>query len=346
MKYYLLRTFRDKMTIFWSFLFPIFLATALLQSIGSASIKDTITMMISPTNSDKFIYEKIFEKASNPDKITFKLIEGNDYIDALNKKEITAFLDENNNLIVGSSSTRETIIKSFVDSVCRSKVDPEATINAVSNMRVDVKNDIAADKEGFIFALIAMLSFYGSFNGQEIVNNIQANLKPHAIRYSISPSNKWKYLIIGFISSIIMNIMIFSTTTLYLKYILKSDTITNLPLTFLIFLIGTIFSTCFGLIHAYFVNMPEGLRDSLNVIVMLLLSAGAGLNGVHLRAGLLHIFGSIPKYNPLKIITDALFKVNMQNNPDIISVLWLIPVSALIFFICGLKIRRTQYDSI
>ncbi|MDD7761459.1 MAG: hypothetical protein SOZ40_00440 [Ezakiella sp.] len=346
MKYYLLQLFRDRVSMFWIFIFPILLSTFILQSIGNMNLKEDITMMISPDNPDKIIYEEVFKENTDPDRLTFKLVEGEDYVDALDKKEIVAYLDKDSNLIVSSNSFHESILKNFVDTIKRIKVDPYATIDALSSNNIKSSSDEGADNSGFVFALLAMISFYGSYHGQTIVNNIQANLTPHAIRFAISPSNKWKYLINGFLSAVLVNSMIFTTTLLYLKFILNTDAITNLPLTIIAFLIATIFSICFGLTHAYLINIPEGLKNSINTIVMLVLSAGAGLYGTHFRGSLAKGLGKIAEFNPLKIISDTFFKINMQASPTIGAAIWLIPVSIIIFIICGLKIRRTQYDSL
>lgn len=98
----------------------------------------------------------------------------------------------------------------------------------------------------------------------------------------------------------------------------------------------------------YFGNISSNARGAIIQTTMMILSGGAGLYGIFLRVAMTNLFGKFANLNPLKVITDTIYKANMIGSVEGLTVKTpvLIGVGILFILLASLKIRENRYASI
>jgi hypothetical protein len=339
MKYAFLNFIRDKMTMFWMFLFPIFLMLILLSALPSDDYKIEIKAYISPENP-------LAEYMDFSDD--FKFTISDDYEKLLKDDKIDGYVDKDNNVIIAKNGFKQMALKSIIDNDIRVNKDPEAASEVIKGDFIKLKTDNIGSRSSLFFAILAMLSYMCAYSGVASIEKVQANITDSAMRFLISPKSKLKAILDEFIVAMLMQVLNLTISLLFVKYVLKENFVSDYPMTYLIFIAGSIFSYSLGLLTVYLGNISSNARGAIVQSSMMILSGGAGLYGIFLRIILTNVFGKAADFNPLKLITDSVYKVNMIGSTDGIGLKTgvLIGVAILFTLLASLKIRENRYESI
>ena len=84
------------------------------------------------------------------------------------------------------------------------------------------------------------------------------------MRFLISPSSKLKAIVNEFIIAMVMQALVLTISILYAKYVLGEDFISNYKMTYLIFMVGSIFSYSLGLMTVYLGNISSNARGAVS----------------------------------------------------------------------------------
>lgn len=339
MKYSFLAFVRDKATIFWMLLFPIFLMTILISALPSGDYTVNIKAYISPENpaADYMNFSEIFD---------FK-VEDN-YKDALKNGDIDGYVDKDSNLIIAKNGFKQNMLKTILDNMKRIEKDPEATLAVVGEEFIAKEVQSFEYKRSFFYSVLAMISYMCMYSGVSIVEGYQANITPHAMRFQISPMSKLRAIVNEFVVSMGFEIFTLTVSILFVKYVLGVDGIKDYLLSYLIFMVGAMFSFSLGLMTVYLGNISSNARGAITQTSMMLLSGAAGLYGTFFRNVFDNFLGKVANFNPVKIVSDSIYKANIIGSIDDMKpyLIGMVVVSIVFTLLSVLKMKENRYDSI
>ncbi len=339
---YMRRIFlRDKYLIFWLLLYPIILTSFFQLGFGNLRIDSFEKIPLATDNQElKDILREIE---------VLELVEVNDYEKALEDQLIKGFVDENLNLRVKKSGLSESILKDIVREIAQVK-ESGLDFKSLDYNRSYI--NMLNQKEDLIliifYSIIAMFSTYGMFVSMEIPTMIQGNLSPIGARVSMTSINKLEFLISGGIFAFNLNIITNGILLVYIRYFLRIQLFTALGPSLLILSIANILGTSIGFFVGSLRVKNQQWKNIAIITVNLILSFSSGMIGEGFRENIDRISPMINRLNPIAIVTDGLYRVNMLSSyrqlGEGLVILGL--YSLILFSISYLLLRRRSYDSI
>lgn len=174
MKYAFLNFIRDKMTLFWMFIFPIFLMSILIPALPNEDFKFEINAYISPENP-------MAQYMNFSDSFNFTVSD--DYRELLQKRKIDGYVDKDNNVIIAKNGFRQMALKSTIDNLIRAEKDPAAIAEVMQGDFITSKTENVGMKSSLFFAILAMLSYMCAYSGVSSIERVQANISSGAMRF-------------------------------------------------------------------------------------------------------------------------------------------------------------------
>lgn len=336
--------YRDKTFVFWSLIYPLIMAIFFYTAFsGLVNVKlESIDIGIGSQSPIGFILEEIeflnVHKISE-DEVNVKL----------ENEEIQGFIDNDLNLLVKKSGLNQTIIKEILDQ-----------IKQMGELRVPLEKfdftiDYILDRNQkadaviiIFYSLIAMVSTYGIFPGIEIVSLIQANLTNVGKRINVTPLRKNDFLLAGVIVSLILNLLSNGILLIFIKYILKIDLFTEIKYSTIFIIMGNLFGVALGMLIGASNKQNANVKTILGIMITLVLSFFSGMMSPDIKIMIDKKIPLISKINPVSIITDNLYRINLLDNTQNLNqgiIILSIYCITLIFISYGF-LRRKTYDSI
>lgn len=363
----------NKISIFWTSIFPIILVTLFSFAFSNISDGEQLkTIDLGIIKNDKYnsndSLKLLIESLSADDVSVLNIIyidEKNAADTLLNKGEIIGYLDidEEINIIVKNNGINESIVKYIVDTYYQYNSAAEHIVAYdIKAIEKGVLNLINEEKEYFnsinshekldytvimFYTLIGMVCMYGGMFGVSAVNESEANLTKKGARIAISPTHKMKVLLISLLISFLIQYVEIIVLLMYMLVILKIKLI-NIPLILLLTFIGTITGTCFGLLVGASSRKSENTKIGIIISISMLCSFLAGMMSPDIKYIVDTNLPILSKLNPVTIITDALYSLYYYDtlNRFYINILNLVILSLIMIIISYIFIRRKKYDSI
>ncbi|WP_406243065.1 ABC transporter permease [Tissierella carlieri] len=336
--------YRDKSFLFWTLIYPLIMAIFFYTAFnGLINIElENIDIGISSQNPIAFILEEI--EIVNAHKLSEDEIN-----DKLENEEIQGFIDDDLNLLVKKSGVNQTIIKEILDQIKQmgslnvpiEKFDFTVEYISEINQKADIVIII-------FYSLIAMVSAYGIFPGIVTVSLIQANLTNVGKRINITPLRKNEFLLAGIIVSLILNLLSNVILLIFIKYILKINLFTEMKYSTIFIIAGNLFGVALGIFIGASNKQNENTKTILGIMITLFLSALSGMISPNIKIWLDKSVPVLGKINPIAIITNNLYRINLLGNTQtviegalILSIYCIVLISISYVFL-----RRKTYDSI
>lgn len=374
-KYRLKCIIRDKQMMFWSFFFPVILATlfnlaftnlasadkfseidiAIVEE-GNYDEKDKFLEIISSVSGDKE-NEKLFDIDYNTQNEAEKLLEDD-------KIQGYIFFDDEINVVVKKSGINQTILKSFVEEYVQTsstikriiKENPESmqkdlksifeNKNFIEDVKIsNVEPDITAN---YFYALIAMACFYGSFLGVKEVLFIQANQSAEAARVNMAPTNKLKIFLASMAAATTIQFLAIAFLMSYLLFILNVSFGERSLYIFITCVVGSITGVTFGTFVGAITKKSEGTKIGILVGITMVLSFLSGLM-VHKVKYIVNTSAPILAYlNPVNLISDSFYSLYFYDTLDKFYMNMGLLCGFIIIFssVTYLILRRQKYASL
>lgn len=362
--------FRDRQLMFWTFLFPILLATLFNLALSDISSSHNFSNVnVAVIQNDELDQNPAFKNAleNTDDLFNLQYVSVDEAENLLDDNKIDGYLlfDPDLQLIVKQSGINQTIIKSFIDDYQQttSTLSTIATLNpaafenglheSVSN-RTDMIKTVSVSRSNpdniviYFFALIAMTCLYGGFLGVKEVVAIQADQSPIGARVNLAPTNK----LLVFIASILAatTIMIFELIILltYLIAFLKIDFGNQLGYIALTCVLGSLTGVTFGACIAALVKKSEGIKIGILIGATMTMSFLSGMMVADMKYIISTRFPILAYLNPANLITDSLYALyyydtHTQYFTDLILLCGFILAFSLITYFV---LRRQKYASL
>lgn len=376
-KYNLKALFKNKGLIFWSFAFPIIMATLFNMAFGNWEESEKFTSInIGIVTNEYFdnniIAKNVFNSLSDDDNKIFNITYASkdEVTNLLIDKKIEGIIeytDSNPNIIINSNSVSSTIIKSVVDEIETNNTifsdliksgkyasnDMEEQVNKIieriNSTTINTK-DISVKKLDIAvieyYSLLAMTCLYGGFIAMSAISNSLASASNRGKRVEISPIKKSTAILSSLCASFIVQLVGALLLLIYIN-IIGVNLHTNLISLFVITILGVLSGISIGLIVSVMINKSEDTKLGIIIAISMALSVLSGMTGVSLKYVIDSKIPFINKINPAAMITDGLYAVYYENSARFLNnIISLIIFISLLIVISILYMRRKKYDNI
>ena len=376
-KYSLKVLFRNKALIFWTFAFPLILATLFKMAFSDIASSEKLQIIdIAIVNDDEFknniIFSSAFNSLSNEDSkermFNTKYVSMDEAKELLEKDKIVGYLyikDNEPKIVIIKNGINQTIFKYVTDEI----LETSKLINDIDSKDLDIKNiynkvlNILNNKNIKLenksntnldysmiefYTLIAMTCMYGSILGMTCINKTLANMSNIGARVSITPTRKivtvLSSIFAGYIAQLIGLLLLF----LYTIFILKVDYGSNILLIILLAFIGSFTGLSFGVFLGVILRCNENKKTGFLIAFTMIGCFFAGMFGIEEKYIIDTKIPIINKINPVNMITDGFYSLYYYNtlNRYYSNIIGLSIVSLLLIIISFIFLRRQKYDSI
>ncbi len=376
LKYRFIQTVRDYPIMFWALAFPLILGTFFYFSFGSAGLDGTgdyewdpikvaiIEEDLSSKNAESF---QAFLEELEPDTLDIQDISSeSDAIKALKEETILGiyYVDDTPSLSVGKNGINESILSSLLKNYNQNAAmiqkiamtHPEkmgAAIEAMMDYHPETRNESLGGKTldpnvQYFFALIAYACLSGAFLGVRSSLDSQANLSALGARRSITPTHKFKLILIDMTVLFIIHFINILVLNLYLIKVLGISLGDNIGALLVVDFMGSMIGVSLGIAFGCLSKLSTDMKLGLTVAITLIPGFLAGLMFGNMKNIIELHCPIINRLNPAAVLSDAFYCMSVYNDAHRFarSIGILAVMSALFLFIAYLGIRRERYDSI
>lgn len=378
-KYSLKILLRNKALIFWTFAFPIVLATLYNMAFSNIEKKEALSIIdIAIVNSHDFdnnvMYKDVFNSLSNKDNedrlFNIKYTNEESAKKLLEEKRIEGYLTFDNdeiNITVSQSGINETIIRSVVGEI-KSNTEIYNTLisknmdssdysilikninTEINNTKVKLNNKTSVNISYTMieyYNLIAMAALYGGLISMFIINGKLANTSSVGKRVSISPIKKLSMLLGSLLASFIVQLIGLLLLFLYTIFVIKVD-YGNLCLVLLLSILGVFAGLSLGIAIATKLKTSEGAKTGVLISITMLWCFLAGMTGITMKYVIDKNIPLLNIINPANMITDGFYSLYYYTdlNRFYFNIISLIIFSIIMILISLNDLIRRQYDSI
>lgn len=378
LKYTLIFLFKNKMLIFWTFAFPIILATFFNMAFSNIENNEKLDILnIAIVDSEELKEDKILMNTfnyladdTNKDQlfsITYTDLDNANKL--LEDKDIIGYLKNDGNDItvtVKSNGIKETIFKFVVDEIILTKqmisdlaTDKNTNINVdyekiyqMVNDNASLINDTSPSNLSYTmieyYTLIAMTCLYGGTIGMYAINNMLANMSKKGSRIAVSPIKKISLLLSGTLAAFIVQLIGVLLLFIYTILVLDVDYGNNLLPVILIAVVGSLAGLTMGIMIASLFKKNENTKIGIIISITMLLSFLSGMMGITMKYIIDKNIPILNITNPANMITDGLYSLYYYDtmNRYYYNIAGLLLFSLLMILLSFRSLRRQKYDSI
>lgn len=378
-KYTLKTLFGNKMLIFWTFAFPIIMATFFnlafsnIENSEKLSIID-IAIVESKETKNNEILKQSFEALSdeeNEDRLfSLKYVEETKAKELLENDEITGYLnleEDKPKIVIKSNGINATILKyvaeeitgtsKIVEDLANKKIVEESIQGKTQidyekiykeALEIATKDEVNLDNISNanlsytmieFYTLIAMTCLYGGILAMTAINNSLANMGNVGKRTAVAPISKGKLIISSVLASYITQLIGISLLFIYTIFLLKVDYGSNLPLIVLLTLVGSLAGLSLGIGVATTLKTNENTKTGILIAVTMFGCFLSGMMGITMKYIVDKNVPIINRINPASMITDGLYSLYYY---DTFSRYYINIISLLIFSIIMIGISIVQ----
>lgn len=378
-KYTLKTLFGNKMLIFWTFAFPIIMATFFNLAFSNIENSEKLSIIdIAIVESEEFknneILKQSFETLSdeeNEDRLfSLKYVQEAKAKELLENDEITGYLKLEENtpkIVIKSNGINETILRYVTEEINQTSKVVEDLANGKiveahmqGKMQIDyekiykealeiaMKDDLKLKNISNanlsytmieFYTLIAMTCLYGGILAMTAINNSLANMGNVGKRTAVAPISKGKLIISSVLASYITQLIGISLLFIYTIFLLKVDYGSNLPLIILLTLAGSLAGLSLGIVVATTLKTNENAKTGILIAVTMFGCFLSGMMGITMKYIVDKNVPIINKLNPASMITDGLYSLYYY---DTFNRYYINIISLLIFSVIMIGISIIQ----
>ena len=352
-KYTLKILLKNKELVFWSFAFPIILATLFNMAFSNISNSQKLDIIdIAIINNEELnkntLYVETFKNLS--DKNNKEQLFKTQYVSEeeaktlLENDKIVGYLEINNNtpqLVFSKNGMNQTIFKYVVEEIQSNEVIinnltnveiqkqinngnynikyDEITKNIINKINSNNINiiDKSNKKTDFVmiefYTLIAMTCLYGGMIAMTAINQNLANMSNKGKKIEVAPTKKRIVILSSLCSSYLIQLIGLLLLFLYTIFVLKIDYGNNIFLIILLSLVGSLTGLSLGLFVGVIIKKSEAAKIGILLAITMLGSFLSGMMGVTLKYVIDKNIPIINKLNPASMITDGFYSLYNYN---------------------------------
>lgn len=379
-KYTLKVVLRDHALIFWTFAFPLILATFFFLAFSNITSSESLNIInLAVVDNEAWEDDQIFrpalqelsDESSDDQLFSTKYVSRAEAEQLLESDEIAAYLllEESAQdtkspaspqipiIFTSKSDIDSTIVQSVVESIA----EQASIVTTVLQENPAALKDLAkAEKANIVdrsssnldyvmieyYTLIAMICLYGGIIGMVAVNQLLADMSMSGRRIAISPAQKSTLVFAALCASYLIQLVAVALLFLFLIFILHVDFGTHLPLIILLALIGSLAGLALGVLLATTITSAANTKVGLILAITMFGCFLAGMMGITMKYLVDTNLPLLNRLNPANLITDGLYSLYYYDTFDryLGNIITLVIISLVMISISVYSLRKEQYD--
>ena len=378
---YSLKTlFKDKMLIFWTFLFPIILGTLFSLAFSNIESSEKLNVIdIAVVNGEHKYFKSVFDSLSQGEDRIFNVIytDENEAVRLLEREKIVGYVlvSDNPSVVVSTNGINESVLKYVVDEVIQyqdimNKIigiklpleisdydiyeftsSLQSEISVKMNEDVSIR-DISSNNLSYtmieFYTLIAMTVLYGGIFAVVSINKSLANMSSKGARVSVSPTPKRILIFSSLFASYFVQLIGLFLLFLYTIFVLNVDYGNDFVLVVVTSLVGSLAGLSLGVFVASVFKTSENTKTGILIAVTMFGCFLSGMMGITMKYVVDSNVPILNKINPAAMVTDAFYSLYYFSGRERF---WFDIISLLVFssvLVCAsmFSLRRQRYDSI
>ena len=377
-KYTLKTLFRKKTLMFWTFAFPLFMATFFNMAFANIIEDEQLKVIdIAIINNDEFnnnmLYKETFKTLSDKDNedrlFKIKYTSKDKAKKLLEDGKIEGYLELKDNepkLTFQANGINQTIIKYVVDEIhdtekmiLTMQVDYSKGLDDISNKINDYlnTNEIKLENKASnnldymmieYYTLIAMTCLYAGSIGMIAIGETLPYLKGNGKRTTISPAKKSSIVFSSVLASFIVQLLTLGLLYLYTIFVLNVNYGDDIAYIILLSLVGSLAGISLGLLLGTHLKSSENTKTGIMIAITMAGCFFAGMMGVGMKYVIDKNLPLLNIINPANMITDGFYALYYYTsyNRYWFNITSLLIFSSIAIVLSCIKIGRVRYDSI
>lgn len=367
-KYEFKSCLRQKAILFWLIAFPIILGCFFKMAFSGIYEKDVVfnAIPVAVTNiEENDILKQVLEHISDSDEALFKVT----YTDIdkaeemLKSEDIKGIIKASDlSLEFGSTGIQQTIVKAFIQQYkTQEKIITDTAKNApqkLDKVIASISEKISPNEDiplhgnpditiQFFYNLLAMTALFGSMSGLFVAQENQGDLSALGARRCCSPVNKLTSITATLLAFHVVEMICMVISVTFLRFVLKVDFGSKLPLVYLAAVLGGIMGISMGFFVGSF-RIKEGLKMSVVMAVSMTCCFFSGLMSNTMKGTVAEHCPIFNEINPAAIISDSFYCLNLYEDYRRFTVKIIsMAIYTVLFTLSGYVLtRRRKYASL
>lgn len=364
---------RGRVSIFWTLVFPLLLATFMYMAFGNIYEQDEMfrNIKVAVVTED--------ESANGLNYMLDALSDGDDAllsVTRMSESDAEKLLaDEEVEGIIYTDDVKLTVAESSVnasilETVLSEYKQYEHALKDIYKDGTEPKGDMSnlveklseqrsyytekASTEGsqnvynnYFYAIFAMSCLFASLSSIEMMGNLQANVSATGKRKNVSPQRKMTFVLAEFAALLIIHFVVEVISFIYMSCIGVDfgDRVWEILLTLFV---GCFISLAIGVIVGAISKLAEGTKIGIVIGISMVMSILSDLciNGV--KYEIQQHVPIINKLNPAALISDSFYALNVYSDHQVFTEnIVIMTIEAVVLIAVGiLMVRRNRYASV
>lgn len=364
---------RAKVSIFWTLVFPILLATFMYMAFGNIYEQDEMfsNIKVAVVTED--------ESANGLNYMLDALSDGDDAllsVTRMSESDAEKLLaDEEVEGIIYTDDVKLTVAESSVnasilETVLSEYKQYEHALKDIYKYGTEPKGDMSnlveklseqrsyytekASTEGsqnvynnYFYAIFAMSCLFASLSSIEMMSNLQANVSATGKRKNVSPQRKMTFVLAEFAALLLIHFVVEVISFIYMSCIGVDfgDRVWEILLTLFV---GCFIGLAIGVIVGAISKLVEGTKIGIVIGISMVMSILSDLciNGI--KYEIQQHVPIINKLNPAALISDSFYALNVYSDHQVFTEnIVIMTIEAVVLIAVGiLMVRRNRYASV
>lgn len=364
---------RAKVSLFWTLVFPILLATFMYMAFGNIYEQDEMfsNIKVAVVTED--------ESANGLNYMLDALSDGDDAllsVTRMSESDAEKLLaDEEVEGIIYTDDVKLTVAESSVDASILETVlseykQYEHALKDIYKDGTEPKGDMSnlveklseqrlyytekSSTEGsqnvynnYFYAIFAMSCLFASLSSIEMMSNLQANVSATGKRKNVSPQRKMTFVLAEFAALLLIHFVVEVISFIYMSCIGVDfgDRVWEILLTLFV---GCFIGLAIGVIVGAISKLAEGTKIGIVIGISMVMSILSDLciNGV--KYEIQQHVPIINKLNPAALISDSFYALNVYSDHQVFTEnIVIMTIEAVVLIAVGiLMVRRNRYASV
>lgn len=385
-KYAFTVLFRDKSLIFWTFAFPLIMATFFHLAFSDIENREQLgTVPIAVVENEDFIQSEVWKEAfaalsceaGEEGLFQTQYVSLEEAETLLNQKEIAGYFilsQGEPKVVVSSDGIEETVLKYAVEEISQTEeivqnvaayeIQAGAAASAgffaelyqeildMTEQQAPGIREIPEDNLSYTmieyYTLIAMTCLYGGILGMAAVNQNLANMSKKGRRVSVSPISKGKMILGSVLAAYVTSLIGVALLFAYTAWVLKVDYGDRLPLIVLLTLCGCLAGLSLGVAVAVLVKANENTKTGIIISITMAGCFLSGMMGITMKYIIDKNVPLLNRLNPANMITDGLYALYYYDTLErfALNAASLLCFALVMLLLSVSGLRRQTYDCI
>ena len=364
---------RGRVSIFWTLVFPLLLATFMYMAFGNIYEQDEMfrNIKVAVVTED--------ESANGLNYMLDALSDGDDAllsVTRMSESDAEKLLaDEEVEGIIYTDDVKLTVAESSVnasilETVLSEYKQYEHALKDIYKDGTEPKGDMSnlveklseqrsyytekASTEGsqnvynnYFYAIFAMSCLFASLSSIEMMGNLQANVSATGKRKNVSPQRKMTFVLAEFAALLIIHFVVEVISFIYMSCIGVDfgDRVWEILLTLFV---GCFIGLAIGVIVGAISKLAEGTKIGIVIGISMVMSILSDLciNGI--KYEIQQHVPIINKLNPAALISDSFYALNVYSDHQVFTEnIVIMTIEAVVLIAVGiLMVRRNRYASV